>query len=81
MGWAGTEFEAIDLADARQNKRVIRLLKRLSAQPTASVPQTCGAGPAELQSTAQHVRTTQLCRFNFARNAGRAQCMAVGTRA
>ena len=42
MGWVGTEFETIDLGDERRNKRAIRLVERLSAQPTASVPQTCG---------------------------------------
>ena len=42
MGWAATEFETIDLGDERRNKRAIRLVERLSAQPTASVPQACG---------------------------------------
>lgn len=42
MGWASTEFETIDLGDARRNKRAVRLVERLSAQPTASVPQACG---------------------------------------
>ncbi len=42
MGWASTEFETIDLGDERRNNRAIRLVERLSAQPTASVPQACG---------------------------------------
>jgi hypothetical protein len=42
MGWASTEFETIDLGDERRNKRAIRLVERLSAQPTASVPRACG---------------------------------------
>ena len=42
MGWADTEFETIDLGDERRNKRAIRLVERLSAQPMASVPQACG---------------------------------------
>ena len=42
MGWASTEFETIDLGDERRNKRAIRLVERLSAQPMASVPQACG---------------------------------------
>ena len=42
MGWANTEFETIDLGDERRNKRAIRLVERLSAQPMASVPQACG---------------------------------------
>ena len=31
-----------DLGDARRNKRAIRLVEHLSAQPAASVPQACG---------------------------------------
>ena len=42
MSWAATEFETIDLGDARRNKRAIRLVEHLSAKPTASVPQACG---------------------------------------
>lgn len=43
MGWAGTEFETIGLGDERRNKRVIRLVQSLSAQPLASVPQASGS--------------------------------------
>ena len=32
----------MDLGDPRRNQRAIRLIERLSAQPTASVPQACG---------------------------------------
>lgn len=32
MGWAGTEFETIDLGDEWCNKRAIGLVERLSAQ-------------------------------------------------
>ena len=42
MSWAATEFESINLGDPRRNRRVIRLIERLSAKPTASVPQACG---------------------------------------
>ncbi len=42
MSWAATEFETIDLGHKGGNKRAIRLIERLSAQPTASVPQACG---------------------------------------
>ena len=42
MGWAGTEFETIDLGGERRNKRAIWLVERLSGQPTASVPQAYG---------------------------------------
>ena len=140
MGWANTEFETIDLGDARRNKRAIRLVERLSAQPTASVPQACGdwaetmaayrffdneevdwrtilgahtdcartrmaghevvlciqdtteldfngqeasgqrPGAAELRSAARHVRAPNLRRVDFARTAGRARRVDVGTR-
>ena len=42
MSWAATEFEGIDLGDPRRNRRAIRLIDRLSAKPTASIPQACG---------------------------------------
>ena len=42
MSWAATEFESIDLGDPRRNRRAIRLVERLSANPTASIPQACG---------------------------------------
>ena len=42
MIWAATEFERIDLGDARRNRRAIRLIERLSAKPAASIPQACG---------------------------------------
>ena len=42
MSWAVTEFESINLGDPRRNRRAIRLIERLSAKPTASIPQACG---------------------------------------
>lgn len=42
MSWAATEFESIDLGDPRRNRRAIRLIERLSAKPTVSIPQACG---------------------------------------
>jgi len=42
MSWVPTEFEGMDLGDPRRKQRAIRLIERLSAQPTASVPQACG---------------------------------------
>jgi len=42
MSWVPTEFESMDLGDPRRKQRAIRLIERLSAQPTASVPQACG---------------------------------------
>ena len=41
MAWAETEFEGIDLGDARRNRRAIRLIDRLSAKPSANLPQAC----------------------------------------
>lgn len=40
--WAAEELKQADLKDARLNKRLIRLVEDLSAQPTASIPQACG---------------------------------------
>ena len=42
MSWAVTEFESINLGDPRRNRRAIRLIERLSAKPTASIPQASG---------------------------------------
>lgn len=42
MTWAATEFETLDLGDARRNQRAIRLMDSLSANPSASIPQACG---------------------------------------
>ena len=42
MSWAATEFEALDLGDARRNRRARRLIDRLSANPTGSIAQACG---------------------------------------
>ncbi|MFB1489902.1 MULTISPECIES: IS4 family transposase [unclassified Thiocapsa] len=41
MGWAEAEFEALDLCDARRNRRVIHLVERLAERPTASLPGAC----------------------------------------
>jgi transposase Tn5 family protein/transposase-like protein len=38
MSWAAEELRDIDLGDERRNKRAVQLLERLSAQPTASLP-------------------------------------------
>lgn len=40
-GWTATEFEQLDLGDARLNKRARTLMERLAADPTASVPKAC----------------------------------------
>lgn len=42
MSWTASEFESLDLADPRCNRRAIRLMEKLSAKPTASIPGTCG---------------------------------------
>jgi hypothetical protein len=39
--WTQTEFEQLDLGDARLNKRARLLMERMAAEPTASVPQAC----------------------------------------
>lgn len=39
--WTPTEFEQLDLGDARLNKRARLLMERMAAEPTASVPQAC----------------------------------------
>ena len=42
MSWAATKFESLDLGDPRRNRRAIRLMEKLSAKPTASIPGACG---------------------------------------
>jgi len=44
--WAEQELATVDLGDARRNKRLIRLVEDLAAQPTSSVPQACGNSAA-----------------------------------
>jgi hypothetical protein len=39
--WTETEFEKLDLGDARLNKRARILMERFTAEPTASVPKAC----------------------------------------
>lgn len=39
--WTETEFEQLDLGDARLNKRARILMERFAADPTASVPKAC----------------------------------------
>ncbi len=41
MGWASEELSRIDLGDQRLNERSVKLLRRLSAKPTASIPAAC----------------------------------------
>jgi len=40
--WAAEELQQADLGDARRNKRLVRIVEDLAAQPTSSVPQACG---------------------------------------
>jgi len=42
MSWASTEFKSVDLGDPRRNRRAIRLMEKLSAKPTASIPGAYG---------------------------------------
>jgi len=39
--WVEEEFESLDLGDPRRDRRAKALLKRLAAQPTASIPGAC----------------------------------------
>jgi hypothetical protein len=41
--WAEAELKQADLGDARRNKRLVRLVEDLAAQPATSVPQACGS--------------------------------------
>jgi len=42
QSWAAQELRYAQLGDARLNRRLVRLVEDLAAQPTASVPQACG---------------------------------------
>lgn len=46
QSWAEEELQHAQLGDKRLNKRLIRLVKDLSSQPSASVPQACGSWAA-----------------------------------
>lgn len=48
--WAEKELSPANLADARRNKRLIRIVEDLSAQPSSSVPQACSS-PSATQAT------------------------------
>ena len=41
--WASLELKQADLGDARRNKRLVRIVEDLAAQPTSSVPQASGS--------------------------------------
>jgi hypothetical protein len=41
LPWTETEFDQLDLGDARLNKRARILMERFTADPTASVPKCC----------------------------------------
>ncbi|BAZ03500.1 IS4 family transposase [Calothrix sp. NIES-3974] len=41
--WAARELKHLDLGDKRRNKRLIKMVEDLAAQPTSSVPQACGS--------------------------------------
>lgn len=40
--WAAEELKQADLGDTRRNKRLVRIVEDLAAQPSSSVPQACG---------------------------------------
>jgi len=41
-GWAEQELRYAQLGDTRRNKRLVRIVEDLAAQPNESVPQACG---------------------------------------
>lgn len=47
--WAESELQQADLGDARRNKRLVRIVEDLAAQPASSVPQACGDIAAKVQ--------------------------------
>jgi hypothetical protein len=46
QAWAAEELRYVDLGDRRLNKRLIRMVEALAAQPSTSVPQSCGSWAA-----------------------------------
>src|SRR5512136_556282 len=40
--WAAAELRNANLGDRRLNRRLVRIVETLAAQPSASVPQACG---------------------------------------
>ncbi|MBE9197825.1 transposase [Nodularia sp. LEGE 06071] len=40
--WAAKELSQVDIGDVRRNKRLIRIVEDLAAQPDSSVPQASG---------------------------------------
>lgn len=48
--WVTDEMKSVNLNDQRLNRRLLKILSLLSAQPTASIPAACG-GYAELAAT------------------------------
>jgi hypothetical protein len=40
--WAAVELKQADLGDTRRNKRLVRIVEDLAAQPSSSGPQACG---------------------------------------
>ena len=49
VSWAAAELGGAKLGDARLNRRLVRVVERLGAQPSASIPVACG-GWAETQA-------------------------------
>ena len=44
--WAVTEFGRSQLGDARRTERLLMIATAFAQQPTATLPQACGPGPA-----------------------------------
>ena len=49
MSWAEEELGAVELGDARLNRRLVKLVERLAEQPSASIPAAC-SGAAETKA-------------------------------
>ena len=43
MSWAEEELGAVELGDARLNRRLVRLVERLAEQPSVSIPAACSS--------------------------------------
>jgi hypothetical protein len=79
--WVDEEFEALDLGDARRDRRAKELLKRLAVKPSQSIPGACD-GWAETMAAYrflgnEEVEWTDMMQPHWARTAARMQQHAV----
>lgn len=64
MGWAEAEMQTLDLGDPRRNRRVIKIMEQVAANPGASIPKACGT-PADIKAayrllSAEEVRAEEI---------------------